>query len=140
MQRSDLYIADFTHVFVATAMSALGQKQTSAPVRMMSALPPKADIGTLLRNVRYVPKADKVQCSKLVWLLDHLVGERKKFTGRSIPVVFALLRLNNEARGIGYGKDSAQHQGRANAAEQIPLAVRRPQCGAGFGAGDRLGE
>ena len=31
-------------------------------------------------------------------------------------------------------------QGRANAAEQIPLPVRRPQCGAGFGAGDRLGE
>jgi len=27
-------------------MSALGQKQTSAHVRVMSALPPKADIGT----------------------------------------------------------------------------------------------
>ena len=39
-------------------MSALGQKQTSAHVRVMSALPPKADIGTQLRDVRYVPKAD----------------------------------------------------------------------------------
>ena len=29
--------------FSATPMSALGQKQTSAPVRVMSALPPKAD-------------------------------------------------------------------------------------------------
>src|SRR5215471_6919203 len=34
-------------------MSALGQRQTSA-----SASPPKADIGTQLGNVRFVPKAD----------------------------------------------------------------------------------
>jgi len=39
-------------------MSALGQKQTSAHARRMSALPPKADIGTQTRNVRFVPKAD----------------------------------------------------------------------------------
>ena len=31
---------------IRCAMSALGQKQTSAHVRMMSALPPKADIGS----------------------------------------------------------------------------------------------
>jgi len=34
-------------------MSALGQTQTSA-----SASPPKADIGTQSRDVRFVPKAD----------------------------------------------------------------------------------
>src|SRR5262245_50855815 len=39
-------------------MSALGQKQTSLHVRVMSALPPKADIGTQSWNVRFVPKAD----------------------------------------------------------------------------------
>ena len=39
-------------------MSALGQKQTLQQVRAMSALPPKADIGTQPRNVRFVPKAD----------------------------------------------------------------------------------
>ena len=44
-------------------MSALGQKQTSAHVRVMSALPPKADIGTQSWNVRFVPKADIMQCS-----------------------------------------------------------------------------
>jgi hypothetical protein len=33
-------------------MSALGQKQTSELVQPMSALPPKADIGTQLRDVR----------------------------------------------------------------------------------------
>jgi hypothetical protein len=44
----------------------------------MSALPPKADIGTQPWNVRFVPKADKVQRSKEVALFDHLVGERKQ--------------------------------------------------------------
>ena len=45
-------------------MSALGQKQTSEKVRPMSALPPKADIGTQPRDVRYVPKADIMRCSR----------------------------------------------------------------------------
>jgi len=36
-------------------MSALGQKQTSRSRILMSALPPKPDIGTQSRNVRYVP-------------------------------------------------------------------------------------
>ena len=39
-------------------MSALGQKQTLEYVRDMSALPPKADIGTQPCDVRFVPKAD----------------------------------------------------------------------------------
>jgi hypothetical protein len=47
---------------VATAsgvpMSALGQKQTSEHNWIMSALPPKADIGTQSWNVRFVPKVD----------------------------------------------------------------------------------
>src|SRR6516165_8512072 len=44
--------------FGSTSMSALGQKQTSAHVRGMSALPPKADIRCRDRHVRFVPKAD----------------------------------------------------------------------------------
>jgi|SRR6516164_8838537 hypothetical protein len=40
------------------ATSALGQKRTSEDIQSMSALPPKADIGTHSRNVRFVPKAD----------------------------------------------------------------------------------
>jgi hypothetical protein len=39
-------------------MSALGQKRTSKRVRVMSALLPKADIGTHAANVRFVPKAE----------------------------------------------------------------------------------
>src|SRR6516164_5481095 len=39
-------------------MSALGQKQTSRHLQPMSALPPKADIGTQPCNVCFVPIAD----------------------------------------------------------------------------------
>jgi hypothetical protein len=39
-------------------MSALGQKQTSHRLRVMSALPPKADIAGRQLDVRFVPIAD----------------------------------------------------------------------------------
>jgi hypothetical protein len=55
-------------------MSALGQKQTSWHLQPMSALPPKADIGTQSRDVRFVPKADILRRSKIVPFMDHLVG------------------------------------------------------------------
>jgi hypothetical protein len=54
-------------------MSALGQKQTLQHVRVMSALPPKADIGQRRGHVRFVPKADIVRCGKIN-LLDHLIS------------------------------------------------------------------
>jgi len=53
-------------------MSALGQKQTFSGVWAMSALPPKADIGTHSRNVRFVLIAD------IARLFDHLVGAGEK--------------------------------------------------------------
>ena len=40
------------------AMSALGQKQTCAAQKVMSALPPKADMCSALGDVRFVPIAD----------------------------------------------------------------------------------
>jgi hypothetical protein len=40
------------------SMSALGQKQTFAPQKVMSALPPIADMCGATRYVRYVPIAD----------------------------------------------------------------------------------
>ena len=49
-------------------MSALGQKQTFVHVRVMSALPPEADIGTQPRDVRFVPKADIRRCRAQVRL------------------------------------------------------------------------
>ena len=39
-------------------MSALGQKQTFGKVRLMSAIPPKADMNQSCRDVRFVPQAD----------------------------------------------------------------------------------
>jgi hypothetical protein len=50
-------------------MSALGHKQTFGRENSTSTLPPKADIGTLSRNVCFVPKADISRFFRL------LVGE-----------------------------------------------------------------
>jgi hypothetical protein len=43
---------------------ALGSAERVVISPGMSALPPKADIGTQSRNVRFVPKADILHCSK----------------------------------------------------------------------------
>ena len=50
-------------------MSALGQKQTFAAQKAMSALPPKADMCGATRDVRFVPIAD-------IALFDHLDSHR----------------------------------------------------------------
>jgi hypothetical protein len=47
-------------------MSALGQKQTFAPQKAMSALPPKADMCDAARDVRYGPRAD-IQGKKIAF-------------------------------------------------------------------------
>ena len=46
-------------------MSAMGQKQTLGKVRLMSALPSKADIEAQSRDVCFVPKADICSAAKL---------------------------------------------------------------------------
>jgi hypothetical protein len=47
-------------------MSALGQKRTFAVQKVMSALPPKADMCSATRHVRFTPKADKLCCGIFV--------------------------------------------------------------------------
>ena len=42
-------------------MSALGQKRTFRDVRLMSALPPKADMGQQGRGLALTPAADSLQ-------------------------------------------------------------------------------
>ena len=61
-------------------MSALGQKQTSRHFQSMSALPPKADIGTRPGNVRFVPKADipHLLTKQLGVSIFIVVAERKE--------------------------------------------------------------
>jgi hypothetical protein len=54
-------------------MSALGQKQTFTYLGPMSVLPPKADIETQSRDVRFVPKADPCGATNCN-LFDHLIG------------------------------------------------------------------
>src|SRR5262249_24395754 len=73
-------------------MSALGQKQTSRHLQPMSALPPKADIGTQPLNVRFVPKRTKCNAAKRA-LLDRLVGAgeqrrppQRETAGSQIPL------------------------------------------------------
>ena len=60
-------------------MSALGQKRTLAGVRIMSALPPKADIADSDRHVRFVPKAESCNATFRVWPSrigsDHRIEE-----------------------------------------------------------------
>jgi hypothetical protein len=78
-------------------MSPLGQKRASRPFRRMSALPPKADIGTQSWNVRFVPKADMVGAAKTA-LRDHLVGcSNSKAVGHTQPTA---LRSSLRALGI----------------------------------------
>jgi hypothetical protein len=49
------------------------RRPTGFPNRMMSALPPKADIAGRQLDVRFVPKADICAI-----LFDHLVGDREQ--------------------------------------------------------------
>ena len=59
-------------------MSALGQKQTCAAQKVMSALPLKADMCGATRDVRFVPKADVY--SEYAWARPH--GEAAGRSGR----------------------------------------------------------
>ena len=64
-------------------MSALGHKQTCAAQKPMSALPPKADMCSATRDVRFVPIADIGE------LFDHLVGAPNKCVGDSYAKRFS---------------------------------------------------
>src|SRR5262245_14264305 len=59
-------------VFTPCSMSALGHKQTSTPQKVISALPPKADMCGATRYVGFGPIAD------IAYLLDHLVGKSQQ--------------------------------------------------------------
>jgi hypothetical protein len=54
-------------------MSALGQKQTFKRLRLVSALPPKADIGCGCWDVRFVPEAEVAVIRSVGSLIGHLL-------------------------------------------------------------------
>ena len=58
-------------------MSALGQKQTFVEARLMSALPPKADIDRSGRDVLLCAKSGLMHCSKKASYSITLVGAGK---------------------------------------------------------------
>jgi len=58
-------------------MSELGQKRTFTHLRLMSALPPKADIVEHDCHVRFVPKADSCSATKR-GPPDHTAGVSKR--------------------------------------------------------------
>ena len=60
-------------------MSALGHKQTYAAQKVMSALPPIADMCSALGDVRFVPKAD---IARLFLLLISPNGPLQRQTKR----------------------------------------------------------
>ena len=67
-------------------MSALGQKQTCALKKFMSALPPKADMCGATRDVRFVPKADMTSPSYLVLYVLLFRDLRKRSEGVFSPL------------------------------------------------------
>src|SRR5262249_49298218 len=76
-------------------MSAMGQKQTVRKVQLMSALPPKADIGTQSVNVRFVPKAD-IQSYSIIWS-----ARIWNDPGIVRPNALAVLRLSTNSNFVG---------------------------------------
>jgi hypothetical protein len=78
-------------------LSALGQKRTLKRLGSMSALPPKADIGTQPRDVRFVPKADSCSAAINAALGQVLPDFRQKLTWakrlRDVVITARLARL-----------------------------------------------
>ena len=82
-------------------MSALGQKQTSRLLEWMSALPPKADIGTQSWNVRFVPKADILRRSKVMLYSITSSARDNSDCGTERPSDLAVLRLMTSSYFVG---------------------------------------
>jgi hypothetical protein len=62
-------------------MSALGQKQTCAPQKVMSALPPKADMCGAATDVRFGPIADISPRSIILFAQAMSVSGSQEFNG-----------------------------------------------------------
>ena len=82
-------------------MSALGQKQTLRHFQSMSALPPKADIGTQPRNVCFVPKADILRCGKERRYSIISSAVASSVCGNVRPNVLAVLRFKTRSNFVG---------------------------------------
>ena len=81
-----------------------GAVHTGSDILKMSALPPKADIGTQSWDVRFVPKADILHCS--IERRYSITSSARVMSdcGRSRPIARAALRLNGT--GLAQGRVS----------------------------------
>ena len=70
-------------------MSALGQKQTCAAQKGMSALPPKADMCDATRDVRFVPIADITAQKRFYSITSSARAD--SVGGTLMPSAFAVL-------------------------------------------------
>ena len=75
-------------------LSALGQKQTFALQKAITALPPKTDMCSATQHVRFVPEADiGANC---VLLFDDFVGAQRETRGDGIVDCLGSLQVNDE--------------------------------------------
>ena len=78
------------------AMSAMGQKQTFAVQKRMSALPPIADMCSAKRDVRFVPIADIALCYSII-----ASARASSACGMVRPSALAVLRLSTSSYLVG---------------------------------------
>jgi len=79
-------------------MSALGQKRTLTFVGFMSALPPKADIGTHSSDVRFVPIADMTALVLTPSRVSHVHRLDSHHENRSIELHRYLCATREDSR------------------------------------------
>jgi hypothetical protein len=91
------------HVARRAFMSALGQKQTLERDRIMSALPPKADIETRSRDVRFVPEAEIAPPYSITSLARSItsLARSKIDVGISMPSAFVVRKLIAMSNFVG---------------------------------------
>src|SRR5262249_36936551 len=92
---------------LSAPMSALGQKRTFAPQKVMSALPPKADMCDANRDVRFGPKAD----IGLTALVTKTHGRsRKRLIGRLLNTAKHNGTKNRDCGCRNAGKEEGSHK------------------------------
>jgi hypothetical protein len=100
-------------------MSALGQKSTRAPQNGMSALPPKADMCSATRYVRFTPNSDRES--------GHAANGHVRFTPKSEHVRCSYrcpLWANS-----GHQNDRKRQESNAAARGKVTLiSVNSPGC------------
>src|SRR5262252_11024740 len=94
----------------------------------MSALPPKADIGTQSWNVRFVPIADITPRSERSLLFDHLVGAREHRPGNGKTERLGALQVDDK---LEFGRLLDRNVGRLRPAQNLTAnsAARRYRSG-----------